>query len=196
MNVNLGKNIVWFLAGAVIGGITTKLVCEKAFEMKLEQMDLEMYEHAELKRRERGRGGDQNAYEDASVDDQYQKVSHDVLTRRYNKMAQKYSTSDERMGSAGDGPGVDPYVIDNQQFSDEMNDYEKLTIYYYAGDNVLANDDEEIISNMYHVLGYEFESNFDDITNVVYIRNETMETDYEVICLPGCHSEIDSGEGN
>jgi hypothetical protein len=85
-----------------------------------------------------------------------------------------------------------PYVITTEEFSEGNDHYDKLTIYYYADDDTLVDDNEEIITDVIGTVGdqglYSFGNGSDD-PDVVYIRNEKRETDYEVICLNKSYSE-------
>jgi len=77
-----------------------------------------------------------------------------------------------------------PYTIPTQSFVDEFPEFAKITLTYYDEDDTLADENENPIDNIAQVIGDEaltqFGSNPDD-ENVIYVRNEVLSIDYEVI---------------
>ena len=69
-----------------------------------------------------------------------------------------------------------PYVITEDEFGEFGNEEKVLTLY---ADNILADEDEEIIDDPETILGSCLED-FDDYDNVMYVRNENIETDYTI----------------
>lgn len=84
-----------------------------------------------------------------------------------------------------------PYIITLDEFNENEGDYTQTTVTYYQGDNVLADDREQPISNANGVIGdsnLQFGNGSED-PNVVLIRNDTLEVDFEVCLSPGTYSE-------
>lgn len=85
-----------------------------------------------------------------------------------------------------------PYIITVDEFfgSDE-EDYNKLSIDYWAGDRVLSDDKEEHIPD---VEGTVTEANLERFghgsndPNLVYVRNDRLQTDFEICYNPGSYS--------
>jgi len=77
----------------------------------------------------------------------------------------------------------DPYVISIEQFEEECLDHDKLTITWYAEDNTLVDEQDEIIDDVGYTVG---EANIDirnaraDHPHTVYVRNERISTDFEI----------------
>lgn len=87
---------------------------------------------------------------------------------------------------------VEPYVISIEQFSEENDHYDKSTIYFYEDDETLADENEEIIQDILSVIGGSALSSFgcgSGDREIVYVRNDKMEIDYEVIRLSKSYSE-------
>jgi hypothetical protein len=85
-----------------------------------------------------------------------------------------------------------PHVITLEEFAEEMDNYDKLTIYYYEDDDTLADEDEQIIEDIANIIGDEALSRFGDGSDdpeVVYVRNDKLEIDYEVIRLSKSYAE-------
>lgn len=76
-----------------------------------------------------------------------------------------------------------PYVITVDQFLDDNPAHSKVTLNYYEGDDVLADESDRVVRSLNAVIGDEAVTKFGKFSNdpdVVYVRNEKMETDYEV----------------
>jgi hypothetical protein len=86
----------------------------------------------------------------------------------------------------GGGPVRDPenpYVITIEAFHDQ-NNYAKITIMYYEGDNTLCDDAQSVIPDINGTVGPNALSNFGAFSedeNIVYVRNEKLEVDWEVV---------------
>lgn len=86
-----------------------------------------------------------------------------------------------------------PYVIHRDERY-EMEDYQTVSITYYAGDDVVCNDNDEIMDpdERDRVLG---EKNLDRFghgsgePDIVYIRNDSLEIVYEVVKSPNAYAE-------
>lgn len=111
----------------------------------------------------------------------------------------KYSSGIED-GPPEDDPELDyphknvaPYVISAQSFINEKLEYEKLTITYYEGDDTLADDAEEIVDDPVSLAGEGVFEKFgtcgSEDPNVVYVRNERIGTDFEILLNKGAYSE-------
>lgn len=81
-----------------------------------------------------------------------------------------------------------PYVISSDEFMEAEEGYDQITITYYAGDDTLADDKEQEIPNVDLIIG---EGNLERFghgsgdTRIVYIRNDRMQTDFEVLKSDG-----------
>lgn len=77
-----------------------------------------------------------------------------------------------------------PYVISHDAFMANDPEHSQATLTYYAGDNILADENEEDMVDIFETavgkgtLRFGEESNDPD---VVYIRNNELQSDYEVI---------------
>lgn len=75
----------------------------------------------------------------------------------------------------------DHYMITPGEFCNTRTYYEKISLNYFCVDDVVADDRDEIMDNVEHILGNikeAFHSPY--VGNVVYIRNENLEADYEI----------------
>lgn len=83
-----------------------------------------------------------------------------------------------------------PYVIGPDQFANENPYFDKTTLYYYSGDDVMIDEAEEIVRTPEELVGYDFEEGIGKFEkNVGYFRNEKVGADYEVILQNGSYYE-------
>lgn len=85
----------------------------------------------------------------------------------------------------------DIYVISQPTFFANESDMTQSTISYFAEDDVYADEDDNIIDNVDFLIGtettpYGYMSNGEDL---VYIRNEALEVEYEVVRSHGSYQD-------
>lgn len=78
-----------------------------------------------------------------------------------------------------------PFVIPQEQYawSEEGDNYAKITLKYYAKHHVLLDEEEEPIDDVEGYVGWRALNRFGDESgnpDVVYVRNRRLETDFEV----------------
>lgn len=76
-----------------------------------------------------------------------------------------------------------PYVISPAEFSESLVGWQQLSITYYAGDKVLADDAEQPIRDVLMTTGPISREGFGGISedpSIRYIRNEKLELDFEI----------------
>lgn len=74
-----------------------------------------------------------------------------------------------------------PYLISFDEFG-QMEDWKEMQITYYA-DDILVDQDDDIVMDAEDQFGYECLKEFDDpdCGDAIYVRNELLETDYEIV---------------
>lgn len=83
-----------------------------------------------------------------------------------------------------------PYVIHKDEFWAEERGYEQITLCYYAGDDILADEDDTPIYDYKKIIGTEllFGHGSTD-PRVFHVRNEKNEAEYEILLHDGRFSE-------
>lgn len=92
----------------------------------------------------------------------------------------------ELLEEAIDSSRTGPYVISNEEFQQDLQYYDKITITYYEC-GTLADEADRPIVDIPFVIGDEALDHFGDRSddpNTVYIRNDDTSTDYEVMRHP------------
>lgn len=86
-----------------------------------------------------------------------------------------------------------PFRIPTVEFFDDSNEFSKITITYYEGDDTLADDRDGILPDIDSVIGRDAVHNFgadSDNKDIVYIRNEALTTDFEVVREEGSYAQL------
>lgn len=84
-----------------------------------------------------------------------------------------------------------PYILHRDEFYAEENvhdGYSQVTLTYYAGDNVLVDEDDSPVMNYGGVVGEMKFGHGSGDPNVVYIRNDVRNAEYEIVKDPGLFS--------
>lgn len=87
-----------------------------------------------------------------------------------------------------------PYVITVDEFTDEFDQHDKVSLYYYKVDDVLCDEQEEVINEVEDTVGYNALSAL-DMQTTVWVRNERLRIDYEIIALNKSYAEQVHGVG-
>jgi hypothetical protein len=83
-----------------------------------------------------------------------------------------------------------PYILHQDEYFSKETEYSQSTLTYYSGDDILVDEQEVPIYNYKAVVGdLQFGHGSDD-PNVVYVRNDKLSGEYEVIKDSG-HYEIE-----
>lgn len=86
-----------------------------------------------------------------------------------------------------------PYVISLEEFMED-DIFTKISLTYYPGDNTLLHDDSEAPLDDMNVVGQENLNEKFGVGNpnpdTVYVRNEAMNTDFEIFRQQGNYSQI------
>lgn len=87
-----------------------------------------------------------------------------------------------------------PYLISVDLFNEEGSRFEKITMTYFEGDEVLADDKEQMVVDIEALVGKQNLTRFGecdpDDTDVIYVRNEKLEVDFEVFREDNAYSHV------
>lgn len=82
-----------------------------------------------------------------------------------------------------------PYVISPEEFG-EFEEYEKISLTYYA-DQILADENDELIEDVEDVVGMESLTHFGEYEDdSVFVRNDRLKCDYEILMDQRTYSEV------
>lgn len=200
MNSTL-KGVLIFVLGAAAGSLATwKLIEKKYKDIAQEEIDSVKDTFSKMKKNEYpDKLEDYPDFEEFDdSDDSYdveeepkpeQKIDRnnkpDIV--EYAKILSEtgytnYAERQDKKEKKGVEPVEDerPYVISPDEFG-EKDGYENVTLTYYA-DGVLTDYFDNVISNVDEVVGLDSLDHFGEYEDdVVFVRNEKMETDYEIL---------------
>jgi hypothetical protein len=94
--------------------------------------------------------------------------------------------------------GTGPYVISTSEFYEDKENYNKISLTYYAADKVLVDEQEHPLNDWAKIAGESFASAFgeqSDDERIVHIRNERLEADFEIALHEGSYVEVVLGYG-
>lgn len=81
-----------------------------------------------------------------------------------------------------------PFVISIDEFNTTEDDFDKVSIAYYEDDDTLVDERESVITDIENIIGYDALGRFgdhSDDSNIVYVRNVDLGSDFEVLREPG-----------
>lgn len=153
-------NILIFLFGATAGAIATRYLLREEYTRRVDEEVRELKELYEQK---------------AWCEDKIAKNDQKKTETHYEKLVQKegYVTAFNQHADAVDRP----YVITPDEFG-ELDDYNTVTLFWYAND-ILADEDDEVVDDIPEIVGDAL-AHFDS-EDSVYVRNDTKRCDYEVL---------------
>ena len=112
--------------------------------------------------------------------------------KKYNSIIQKegytnYSRSVEE--KKGDPFVEKPYVISPEEFG-EFEEYEKISLTYYA-DQVLTDENNEEVDDVEEIVGEESLTHFGEYEDdSVFVRNDRLKCDYEILLDQRNYSDV------
>jgi hypothetical protein len=86
-----------------------------------------------------------------------------------------------------------PFIISYDEYGDDSNEFSKIVLTYFEGDNTLADDAEHEIPDVEGTVGAANLEQFgveSDSVDSVYIRNERLRVDYQVVLDEGSYNHI------
>lgn len=89
------------------------------------------------------------------------------------------------------------HVISLQEHEENEPSYQQATLTWYAGDEVLTDDREDIIEDYPNIIGEHALARFGDVSedeNVVHVRNNVLMVDYEIVRSMGTYQQEVLGE--
>lgn len=121
--------------------------------------------------------------------------------RTVNMIEENENFDESLLGDPMDPPllvrdGSRPYIIpigDYMNPEDDFEDYERLTVTFYEDDEVLTDDSTKAIHDVDGLVGLNNLHNFgkdSDNKDIVYVRNEKKQIDFEIMRVHGRYTEI------
>ena len=183
----MSKNsFVIFLAGATVGAATAWLCAKRYYEhIAQEEIDSVKAVFAERKPINADITWSEKQEENQHKAD-IAKLKPDLMNYAAKLQEEGYTNytehskkkSEEEKDESMDN---EPYVISPDDYGENDN-YTQISLIYYAGDRVLADDNDEIIEDIEGTVGEDFAEHFGEYEDdSVFIRNDRLRCDYEIL---------------
>ena len=189
--MNKARGFVMFVLGAAVGSVATWQYTKKKYE-RIAQEEIDSVKEIFSKR---------ESAADVEI------VTPEPQTAKVGKPEEKpditeYAARLEREGytnysnvSAGEkkeeqeAMEMKPYVISPDEFG-EFEDYERISLSYYA-DQILADEDDEKVEDVDNVVGLESLTHFGEFEDdSVFVRNDRLKCDYEILLDQRTYSDV------
>lgn len=180
-----------FIAGAGMGSVCTWQLLKRKYEL-IAQEEIDSVKAA-YATRETGKSFVEGFCNGLKVaEDRTQKDESDVDFKKYASIIQKegytdYSRSVEE--KKGEAFVEKPYIISPEEFG-EFEEYEKISLTYYA-DEVLADENDEEVDDVDEIVGEESLNHFGEYEDdSVFVRNDRLKCDYEILLDQRNYSDV------
>ena len=169
------SNLLIFATGAALGSVVTLKLVKTKYE-RIAQEEIDSVKEV-FSRREKETPS--KPISDAKIDIPDLKEYADILKETgYNKEADEKQMDIDM-----------PYTISPDEFG-EFDDYETITLTYYA-DDILADDDDELVDDIDETVGLESLKTFGEYEDdCVFVRNDRLKADYEILLDTRNYSDV------
>ena len=199
------KNLFIFAAGATIGSaVTWKIIKTKYEQIAQEEIDSvkEVFSRRLENKLDESEDPDDDDYDDDNDSDDFNydfkpdkneiKAMNDKVKNlgytEYSKKKNKKSKCKEVRRDEDDE--LVPYVISPDDFGE--TGYDTVSLTYYS-DNVLADDYDEVVEDAELLIGnYSLDSFGTYEEDIVHVRNDETQTDYEICRVNETYSDVAS----
>lgn len=187
-----GLTFLAFIAGAGIGSVCTWQLLKRKYELiAQEEIDSVKAAYAERESVEKAGKSFVKGFRDGLkvAEDRTPKDVDDMDFKKYASIIQKegytdYSkTVEEKKGEAF---VEKPYVISPEEFG-EFEEYEKISLTYYA-DEVLADENDEEVEEIVGKGSLNHFGEYED--DSVFVRNDRLKCDYEILLDQRNYSDV------
>lgn len=196
MNKDLLVKGMIFLAGGAIGSVVTWKLVKTKYEHiiadKTEENEFLRDRYSKNKNIEKAGEALAEGFKDGIENPDkltVQEIRDKVQELGYiNEQVMKEKEEEEEVEDMGG-----PEVIAPEETWEQ--DYPMITLTWYEGDGVLADERDKIIGNIDEMVGEDFASHFGEYEDdTVYIRNPKFKAYYEILRDYGSYSEVVGGD--
>lgn len=183
MKKELISKILLFTTGATVGSVVTWVLLKTKYEKIANEEVESVREYYANKEKPESEQLSETDIEESNID------NSEESKNTYNNIIDKnnYSIKKENEEEEEEDMYKPEVIAPEESWECE---YPTLSLVYYEGDGVLANDDNEIIDNVEELVGEDFASHFGEYEDdSVFIKNDKMGVYYEILRDYGCYSE-------
>lgn len=129
------------------------------------------------------------------IEDVSKQMEEPVVTRNIFEEAQLHAEDDfdyaEEQKVRDEDPSL-PYVISFEEYMENDQEHEQVSLTFFAGDDVLTDEKDQPIDDVEHTIGEMSLTRFghgSKDSKIVYVRNDKIDLDFEVILSQGKYAE-------
>lgn len=183
---NILNNIVIFSLGAAVGSVITWKLIKTKYEQIAQDEINEVREFYHKKMSEQDADKDYSDWAEEHPKECKEDKENYASILKENDYIKKKGGAKEMFDK--------PYVISPDEFGE--NDYETESLTYYE-DGVLADDFDNVIENIDELVGIDSLNHFGEYEDdSVFVRNDMLKIDYEILMDTRKYSELNDEEGN
>lgn len=172
------KITLYFTLGGIVGGLIGWFVTRSYYKKEISEIR-EAHAQMDKKSAEEVSG----ATDEAPVEEK--DIKQDLHEYAELLRSQGYNGKEERKEKI-----KAPYTIAPDEFGEDPDNYDTLTFTYYA-DGVLADEMDQPITNVAEVIGDALNHIGEYEPDAVYVRNERLGLEYEILRDERKYSEIE-----
>jgi hypothetical protein len=183
-----------FIFGAAVGSVVTWQYTKKKYEqIAQEEIDSVKETFSKLKEvKNKDNESDENNNVRTIVERAKDKPSIVEYAAKLRKQGYiNYSNTDSLFEEEVDENMINdkPYVISPDEFG-ELDDYDTISLTYYA-DQVLVDEDDELVEDIEETVGFESLNAFGEYEDdSVFVRNDRLKCDYEILLDQRKYSDV------
>ena len=178
-------NFMIFVLGAAVGSVVTWKYVEKKYE-RIAQDEINSVKEVFSKRVAEFT----EDTEEVQIKADHAKEKPNIIEYAARLREQGYTNYSDIEVKEEEPMSVDkPYVIAPEEFG-ELDDYDTISLTYYA-DQILADDNDEIIEDIEDVVGFDSLNSFGEYEDdSVFVRNDRLKCDYEILLDQRKYSDV------
>ena len=180
-----------FVLGAAAGSAATWFIVKKKYE-QLAQEEIDSVKEA-FSRRNSIEDGEEVETEEESSEEEDEEVPVTKLKtlKEFTEELRRSGYTNYSNADSLEETDERPHVITPEEFGElEDQGFQTISLTYYA-DQVLADDDDRVITNVDDIVGYDSLTHFGEYEDdSVFVRNEKLKCDYEILLDERTYAQV------
>lgn len=160
---------LYFLLGLAVGAVSTALICKKYYDGKVEE-EVESVKQAFKK----------TEPPEEEPEPVVKEVVHTLPPKSEVKDLHDYANLLRKSGYSGPEKKDPIYTIAPDEFGEDEENYEQVSLLYYA-DDVLCDENDEVMEDRENYIGDALNHFGEWEPDAVYVRNELIHIEYEIL---------------
>lgn len=192
MMTSVLNKIFIFITGAALGSVVTWKVLQKRYNERINE------EMTEFKKAQRDESMEKLEQMHADLVEKKEEVEAHEATLKVDengpaltKHIENWETTSKHYRGILENEGYSdddapaPYVIPPEEFGNDADEYDLISLNYYE-DGVLADDWDDVIEDVDRVVGKDSLTHFGEYEDdSVYVRNDRLKCEYEILLRVG-----------